>query len=116
MAFNKVRVRAGGRSFTTVTHIWVDHLASVLGGLELRGMPKRLAVFRIDDRDGGFAASAAAPDRQPIAALRFCGWAAIPGRWRWRTQTAQRLLDGGQGKEYSQTAWLMISAGKRWLA
>lgn len=103
LAYNEalaaVRVRAGGRSFTTVTHVWVDHPASVAGGRALWGMPKQSAVFRNGDRDGGFAASAAAEaDGRPIAALRFRGRAALPGRWRWRTRTAQQPLGDGQDR------------------
>lgn len=92
-----VRVRAVRRGFTTVTHIWVDHPASAAGGRALWSMPKQLAMFRIGERDGGFAASAADPDRRTIAALRFRGRAARPGGWRWRTRTAQQPL-GGQGR------------------
>jgi hypothetical protein len=102
LAYNEVlaavRVRVGGRPFTTVTHIWVDHPASVAGGRELWNIPKQPAVFRIGGGDGGFEASAATLDGRPIAALRFRGRAALPGRWRLRTRTAQGSLDHDGGK------------------
>ena len=105
LAYNEVlaavRVRVGGRPFTTVTHIWVDHPASVAGGRELWGIPKQHAAFRVRGHgaDGAeFAASAVTPDGQPIAKLRFRGRAALPGRWRLRTRTAQRPLDHDRGK------------------
>ena len=105
LAYNEVlaavRVRVGGRPFTTVTHIWVDHPASVAGGRELWGIPKQHAAFQVrGDGAGGaeFAASAVTPDGQPIAKLRFRGRAALPGRWRLRTRTVQQPLDHDRSK------------------
>jgi hypothetical protein len=93
-----VRVRVGGRTCTTVTHIWVDHPASVAGGRELWGVPKELAAFRAGEASGvGFAASAVTSGGQPIAAVSFRGRAALPGRWPFRTRTAQRPLGPGEG-------------------
>jgi hypothetical protein len=97
-----VRVRVRGRSFTTVTHVWVDHPASVAGGRALWGIPKRRAVFQVQDggaRGAGFAASAATLDGRPIAALRFRGRTGLPGRWSFRTRTAQRPLGRDRGED-----------------
>jgi len=106
LAYNEVlaavRVRLAGRLFTTVTHIWVDHPSSVAGARELWSIPKQLAAFRVRPDGGGgdpdFVASAATLDGRPIAALRFWGRVALPGRWRLRTRTAQRPLGHGRGE------------------
>jgi hypothetical protein len=97
-----VRVRLAGRPYTTVTHIWVDHPASLAGARELWSIPKQLAALRVRRVGGGgnadFAASAASLDGRPIAALRFQGRTVLPGRWRLRTRTAQRSLGHGRGE------------------
>lgn len=111
LAYNEVlaavRVRAGGRPCITITHVWVDHPSSVAGARDLWGIPKQHAAFRVGRSDGvggaDFEASAATVDGQPIAALRFRSQAALPGRWRLRTRTAQRPLDHGRGKRLKIT-------------
>jgi hypothetical protein len=98
-----VRVRVRGRSYVTVTHIWVDHPSSLAGGRDLWGIPKQRATFQVRREVGAaggadFEASAATLGGRPIAALRFWRRVALPGRWRLRTRTAQRPLGQGAGE------------------
>lgn len=103
LAYNEVlvamRVRVGGRPFTTITHIWVDHPASIAGGRELWGIPKQQAIFQVHDgrgAGGGFAASAATrtgngSPRSASRAGRRCLAAGVsaPGRRNCRRTRAE---------------------------
>ncbi|GAA3227957.1 acetoacetate decarboxylase family protein [Dactylosporangium siamense] len=63
-----VLTRDGWRPRVTITHIWVDSVASRDGGRELWGIPKDLASFSLS----GTAASALTPDGA-IASARLSG-------------------------------------------
>jgi hypothetical protein len=84
-----VRVRLKRRTFNTVTHIWVDNYASLVGGRELWGIPKELATFR-SSHGTGYEAVAEA-DGHRIASLRFTPRLRLPGWWRFALPTAQQL-------------------------
>ncbi|WP_306214427.1 acetoacetate decarboxylase family protein [Actinoplanes sp. RD1] len=73
------------RTGVTITHIWVDSVASRDGGRELWAIPKRLAKLRIEP-------PAAAATGIATATLRP-GWR-LPGRWPIPMSLAQ---DGGAG-------------------
>jgi hypothetical protein len=66
-----VLTRAGWRPRVTITHIWVDSVASRDGGRALWGIPKDLAVF-----EDGAAATAAGP----IASVRLPRGNGVPPR------------------------------------
>lgn len=112
LAYNEVlaatRVSLRGRSFTTITHIWVDHPASIAGARALWGIPKQAALIRIDR--GGSApgadltASATTLDGQPIASTRFSRRAGLPGRWPFRTRTVhwREGRDGDEGMRVTE--------------
>lgn len=80
-------VRAGLRPRVSITHIWVDSVASRDGGRELWGIPKELAVLEIDD---DARTADAAVDRStasartvsgPIAGAVLRSGRRLPGRW-----------------------------------
>ena len=74
-------VRQGWRVLPTITHIWVDSVASRDGGRALWGIPKELASFDFaGDRFG--AATARGPIAMGTAARRFAVPARIPFRFR----------------------------------
>lgn len=84
-------VRRGWRVMPTITHIWVDSVASRDGGRELWGIPKELAAFAC----AGTSFSAT-DDGGPIATgvvTRFLG---LPGRWPCRLRVVQAL--GGSSR------------------
>ena len=122
LAYNEVlaaiRVRLGGRSFTTITHIWVDHPASSAGARALWGIPKQAASFQVS-YDGGaegaaFAASAATLSGQPIASIVFHRHASLPGRWPLRTRTVHWHEDrdgGGSLRVATARAWARLEPG-----
>ncbi|MEO3820887.1 acetoacetate decarboxylase family protein [Plantactinospora sp. B24E8] len=90
-------VRAGLRPRVSITHIWVDSVASRDGGRELWGIPKELAELEIGD-DGpttgtvveGVIASARTPTG-PIAGALIRTGRRLPGRWLVRFRVAQLL-------------------------
>jgi hypothetical protein len=86
-----VLVRSGWRLAPTITHIWVDSVASRDGGRALWGIPKDLATF-------SFAGPAFAgrTDAGPIAAGTVGRLLALPGRLPVRFRIAQTL--GGAAK------------------
>jgi hypothetical protein len=73
----------------TVTHIWVDNPASMAGGRELWGIPKRLARFTSPESDG--FSEEAHDEHGPIARLAFGRTASLPGRWPLPLRTIQSL-------------------------
>jgi hypothetical protein len=84
-------VRRGWRALPTITHIWVDSVASREGGRALWGIPKELATFNFSaDRFAGSAAGALIA--MGTVAPRF----AVPGRMPFRFHVVQAL--GGAAK------------------
>ncbi len=81
-------VRRGFRLLPTITHIWVDSVASRDGGRALWGIPKQLAAFSFDG-----AHLAAHDDGGPLAAGTVRTRFTLPGRWPVRFSVAQ-WLDG----------------------
>jgi hypothetical protein len=84
-------VRQGLKILPTITHIWVDSVASRNGGRALWGIPKQLAEFSFDGN--GFAAR---DDDGPLAASTVRAVWASPGRWPVAFQLVQWL--GGKAK------------------
>lgn len=80
-------VRRGLRLLPTITHIWVDSVASRDGGRELWGIPKDLAAFEFGD--GRFLARR---EGSVIARGRARTRLRVPGRWPVRFAVAQTLL------------------------
>lgn len=72
-----VLTRAGWRPRVTITHIWVDSVASRDGGRELWGIPKDLADLTIPASAGAASASTAAG---PIASATLPGGGGLPPR------------------------------------
>lgn len=68
-------VRRGWRLLPTITHIWVDSVASRDGGRALWGIPKQLATFAFS-----WSRFACSDDEGPIAAGTASPWLALPGR------------------------------------
>jgi hypothetical protein len=81
-------VRRGVRLMPTITHIWVDSLASRDGGRALWGIPKGLASFVFDDMH-----HSARDDDGPLATGSVRPTLRLPGRWPVRFRVAQ-VLDG----------------------
>ena len=81
-------VRRGARPLPTITHIWVDSVASRNGGRALWGIPKGLAEF-----DFGTGTFGAHLDGRPIARGTSQPVLRLPGRWPVRFAVAQ-TLDG----------------------
>jgi hypothetical protein len=84
-------VRNGLKVLPTVTHIWVDSVASRNGGRALWGIPKQLAEF--DFSAENFSAR---DDEGPLATGTVRPFLALPGRWPTSFQVAQWL--GGKAK------------------
>lgn len=77
-----VLVRQGWRIIPSITHIWVDSVASRDGGRALWGIPKQLAEFTVDGprfAAGGLAATTVRPGP------------ALPGWWPVRFAVVQEL-------------------------
>ncbi len=72
-----VLTRAGWRPRVTITHIWVDSVASRDGGRELWGIPKDLAELAVPSASG--AASASTADG-PIASATLPAGGGLPPR------------------------------------
>jgi hypothetical protein len=83
-----VLVRRGARPMPTITHIWVDSVASRDGGRALWGIPKELAAFELDGP--GWQA---ADDHGVLARGTVRQRWRLPGRWPLRFAVAQ-WLDG----------------------
>jgi hypothetical protein len=81
-------VRRGWRLLPTITHIWVDSVASRDGGRALWGIPKGLASFVFDGGD-----HSARDDEGPLATGTTRPWIRLPGRWPVRFGLVQ-WLDG----------------------
>ncbi|WP_305790207.1 acetoacetate decarboxylase family protein [Symbioplanes lichenis] len=94
-----VLVRDGRRPRATITHIWVDSVASRDGGRELWAIPKHLARLRI-------APPAAAATGIATATLRP-GWR-LPGRWPTPMSLAQDRGAGLQVTPVRGTAALAL--------
>jgi hypothetical protein len=84
-------VRRGWRLVPTVTHIWVDSVASRDGGRALWGIPKELAGFAFGP--GTFSAR---DDTGAIAQGTVRRRVRLPGRWPVRFTVVQQL--GGRAK------------------
>ena len=82
-----VLVRAGARPQVSITHVWVDSEASLRGGRELWGIPKKLASFRID----GGVYTAYTQAGELIARGTVRGGTVLPGRWPAACTVAQQL-------------------------
>ncbi|BCB90485.1 acetoacetate decarboxylase family protein [Phytohabitans suffuscus] len=83
-----VLVRRAGRPLVSIVDIWVDSPASRDGGRALWGIPKELATFDFDDRDGGLDARAGG-----IAGARLADGLRLPGRWPAGFSVVQALGD-----------------------
>ncbi|MEO3747116.1 acetoacetate decarboxylase family protein [Plantactinospora sp. B5E13] len=90
-------VRAGLRPRVSITHIWVDSVASRDGGRELWGIPKELAELEIGD-DGPTTGTAvedittsARTPRGPVARALVRPGRRLPGRWPVGFRVAQLL-------------------------
>ena len=81
-------VRRGWRLLPTITHIWVDSVASRDGGRALWGIPKELASFVFDGGD-----RSARDDEGPLATGTVRPRLRLPGRWPVRFRIVQ-WLDG----------------------
>jgi hypothetical protein len=84
-------VRKGLTIMPTITHIWVDSVASRNGGRALWGIPKQLADFTFAGDD-----FAARDDEGPLAAASIRPFLNLPGRWPSAFRVAQWL--GGKAK------------------
>jgi hypothetical protein len=79
-------VRRGWRLMPTITHIWVDSVASRDGGRALWGIPKGLASFVFDGGD-----HSARDDEGPLATGSTRARFRLPGRWPVRFSVVQWL-------------------------
>ncbi len=100
-------VRRGWRVLPTITHIWVDSVASRDGGRALWGIPKELATFEFSDHHFG-AATADGPIAMGTAAMRF----AMPGRIPFRFQVVQSLAGAAKVTPFSGRARFALSRAR----
>lgn len=84
-------VRQGARIMPTITHIWVDSIASRNGGRALWGIPKQLASFEFEG--GNYSAR---DDEGPLAHAMVRTVAKLPRRWPSSFRVVQWL--GGKAK------------------
>lgn len=77
-----------------ITHIWVDHPASIAGGRALWGIPKKAGRFSGTPETGAEVTDA---QGQPIAALHIVPGRTLPWRQGFSLRTVQRSLDAGGG-------------------
>lgn len=89
-----VAIRRPQMPALAITHIWVDHPASVAGGRALWGIPKRMGAFAGTPEPGAGddAATVADRDGRPIAGLRFRPGPRLPWRFGTRFRTVQTAL------------------------
>lgn len=78
----------------TITHIWVDHPASVAGGRALWSIPKAAGHFSGTPETGAEVADA---QGRPIATLHVAPGRALPWRQGFSLRTVQSRLDAGGG-------------------
>jgi hypothetical protein len=103
-----VLTRAGLRPRVTITHIWVDNVASRDGGRALWGIPKDLARFDFT-ADGAQAET----DDGVLAEATLSRGSALPGRWPIGFRVVQSL--GGQAKTSPVRAKARVRLGRsRW--
>lgn len=79
-----VLVRRGWRVMPTITHIWVDSVASRDGGRALWAVPKEVAEFTVDG-----SRWTARDESGPIAAATVRRRWQLPGRWPLRFAVVQ---------------------------
>ncbi|MDQ1103412.1 acetoacetate decarboxylase family protein [Nocardioides zeae] len=111
-----VVVRQGRRVGLAITDIWVDSPASRDGGRELWGVPKELAVFRIDD--GSSTELRADLDGVTLAEARFRAGRApgVPLPLRLPAAIAQSLPLAARGTVAlpdARTVWTPVAATAR---
>ncbi|MDR6172863.1 hypothetical protein QE364_001573 [Nocardioides zeae] len=111
-----VVVRQGRRVGLAITDIWVDSPASRDGGRDLWGVPKELAVFRIDD--GSSTGLRAGLDGATLAEARFRAGRApgVPLPLRLPAAIAQSLPLAARGTAAlpdARTVWTPVAATAR---
>jgi Acetoacetate decarboxylase (ADC) len=102
-----VLMRDGLRPRVTITHIWVDSVASRDGGRALWGIPKDLARFEFTSVSIGEHASAAL-DTGPLAEVTVTPGVRLPGRWPIGFRVTQSLHGRPKTSRVRATARLSI--------
>lgn len=100
-------VRRGARLMPTITHIWVDSVASRDGGRALWGIPKHLASFAFDGCE-----YSARDDDGPLATGTVRPTLRLPGRWPVRFSVAQWLDGKAKVSPVRSTASLALARGR----
>ena len=98
-------VRRGWRLLPTITHIWVDSVASRDGGRALWGIPKELAEFTFARTN-----RSARDDEGPLATGTVRTRRRLPGRFPVRFKIVQRL--DGQTKISSVRSTARLSVDR----